>query len=66
MDGSDGLTDLRMRMPEDTGAFVRSSPKADGSMLLLGARCPVFPRPVQCALIIRYALLPRDACAVLA
>ena len=36
MDGSDGKTDLRMRMPECTGAFFRSGVKADGTVLLLG------------------------------
>lgn len=38
MDGSDGRTDLRMCMPRDTGVFVRSTAKPDGSMLLMGAR----------------------------
>ena len=38
MDGSDGRTDLRMSIPRDTGVFVRSTAKPDGSMLLMGAR----------------------------
>ncbi len=38
MDGSDGsATDLRMGVPESTGAFVRTTAKADGSVLLEGA-----------------------------
>ncbi|EIE23647.1 hypothetical protein COCSUDRAFT_66025 [Coccomyxa subellipsoidea C-169] len=38
MDGSDGsATDLRMSVPESTGAFVRTTAKVDGSVLLEGA-----------------------------
>ncbi|KAL3136782.1 hypothetical protein ABBQ38_005496 [Trebouxia sp. C0009 RCD-2024] len=37
MDGSDGHTDLRMSMPDNVGAFYRSSTKSDGSALCLGA-----------------------------
>ena len=36
MDGSDGHTDLRMCMPDNVGAFYRSSTKSDGSALCLG------------------------------
>lgn len=36
MDGSDGHTDLRMSMPDNVGAFYRSSTKSDGSALCLG------------------------------
>ena len=37
MDGSHGCgTDLRMAMPDSTGAFFRSSSKQDGTMLLMG------------------------------
>lgn len=36
MDGSDGQTDLRMSMPDNVGAFYRSSTKPDGTALCLG------------------------------
>ena len=36
MDGSDGHTDLRMCMPDNVGAFFRSSTKSDGTALCLG------------------------------
>ena len=36
MDGSDGHTDLRMSMPDNVGAFYRSSTKPDGTALCLG------------------------------
>ena len=45
MDGSDGRVDLRMRTPGDTGAFVRTTAKADGSMLLMGARARLAHMP---------------------
>lgn len=60
MDGSDGRTDLRMSMPQDTGVFVRSTAKPDGSMLLMGARSVslsvLLLRPFQ-------NTLPPQACA---
>ncbi|KAK9820202.1 hypothetical protein WJX72_007430 [[Myrmecia] bisecta] len=37
MDGSQSRTDLRMSIPESTGAFFRSTSKPDGSILCLGA-----------------------------
>lgn len=38
MDGSDGsATDLRMGVPQSTGAFLRTTTKSDGSLLLEGA-----------------------------
>ncbi len=38
MDGSDGsATDLRMSLPQSTGAFLRMTTKSDGSLLLEGA-----------------------------
>ncbi|KAK9905768.1 hypothetical protein WJX75_005992 [Coccomyxa subellipsoidea] len=38
MDGSDGsATDLRMSLPESTGAFVRTTARPDGTVLLEGA-----------------------------
>lgn len=36
MDGSDGQTDLRMSIPENSACFVRTTAKPDGSLLLLG------------------------------
>lgn len=36
MDGSDGRTDLRMFIPGSSACFVRTTAKADGSLLLLG------------------------------
>lgn len=36
MDGSDGRTDLRMFIPGSSACFVRTTGKADGSLLLLG------------------------------
>ena len=36
MDGTNGKADLRMSMPENVGAFYRSSTKPDGTVLCLG------------------------------
>ena len=36
MDGSHGRTDLRMSIPSSSACFVRTTAKADGSLLLLG------------------------------
>ena len=36
MDGSVGRTDLRMSIPGSSACFVRTTAKADGSLLLLG------------------------------
>lgn len=36
MGGSDGRTDLRMSIPGSSACFVRTTAKADGSLLLLG------------------------------
>ena len=41
MDGSDGQTDLRMCMPDNVGAFYRSSTKSDGSALCLGGQLTI-------------------------
>ena len=40
MDGSDGGTDLRMSIPENSACFVRLTAKQDGSLLLLGELLP--------------------------
>ena len=36
MDGSDGCTDLRMSIPDNSACFVRNTAKRDGSLLLIG------------------------------
>ena len=36
MDGTNGKADLRMSVPENVGAFYRSSTKPDGTVLCLG------------------------------
>ena len=36
MDGSDGCTDLRMSVPDNSACFVRTTAKQDGSLLLIG------------------------------
>jgi len=41
MDGSDGSTDLRMSIPENSACFVRTTAKQDGSLLLLGEPLPL-------------------------
>lgn len=38
MDGSDGCTDLRMSVPDNSACFVRTTAKQDGSLLLIGER----------------------------
>lgn len=40
MDGSDESgTDLRMSVPDSTGAFMRTTARPDGTVLLMGALC---------------------------
>ena len=49
MDGSNGCTDLRMSIPDNSACFVRNTAKRDGSLLLIGELAPPHFRPLHWA-----------------